>query len=352
MTAMLQELLPGFSHGDAAASKVGLLVLATLAAYALLGGADLGGGIWDLLARGPRRDAQRHAIAQAMGPVWEANHIWLIFALVLLFTAFPRAFGALNVGLFVPLHLVLLGIVLRGAAFAFRSAAKADRMRQAWGAVFGGASATAAFFLGVSLAGVSGGIVRLSGDGSVVALPFAEWASRPLAVGMGALAVALSAYLAAVYMTVETAGELREDFRRRALWSGAAVAGLSALLLAVMRQDAPHLAEGLLGRGLWALVVPGGLLAAAAAAALWHRRFWLARMLAAGHAVVLVLGWGVAQWPYLLYPHLTLAESAAPAATLNAVLQAVPVGLALLVPSLWLLFAVFKLRRRDAIVRD
>lgn len=338
----MESLLVAFLHGDAAASKIGLLLLATLAAYALFGGADLGGGIWDLLARGPRREAQRQAIARAMGPVWEANHVWLIFGLVLLFTAFPRAFGALSVGLFVPLHLVLLGIVLRGAAFAFRTAARTARARQAWGAAFGGASALAAFFLGMSLAAASGGAVRAPADGHVIALPFLQWAARPLSVGMGALAVALSAYLAAVYMTVETRGALQEDFRKRALSSGAAVVALSGVLLPILRQDARHLGEGLVERGLWSVLVPVGLLAVTAGLAVWHRRYRLGRVLAAGHVLVLLGSWGVAHWPYLIYPDLTLAESAAPAATLKVVLQAVPVGLALLVPSLWLLFAMFK----------
>ena len=330
------------SPAQAAASKAGLLLLAALAAYALFGGADLGGGIWDLLAAGSRREAQRRAIARAMGPVWEANRVWLIFALVLLFTAFPRAFEALNVGLFVPLHLALLGIVLRGAAFTFRSAAKTDRARQLWGTVFGGASLLAAWFLGVSLAGVSGGALRVAGDGSVVALPFVRWALRPLSLGMGALAAALAAYLAAVYMTVETRGALQEDFRNRALGAGGAVALLSGALLAVLRQDAPHLGTALVERGLWTVMVPGGVFAGAAALALWLRRYRLGQVLAAAQVLVLIGGWGVAQWPYLVYPDLTAAESAAPVATLDVVLQAVGAGMVLLVPSLGLLFWVFK----------
>lgn len=325
-------------------------MLAALAAYALFGGADLGGGIWDLLARGPRREAQRQAIAHAMGPVWEANHVWLIFALVLLFTAFPRAFGALNIGLFVPLHLAVLGLVLRGAAFAFRSAAKTDRARRVWGAVFGGSSLLVAYFLGVSLAGASGGAVRVSAQAGVVALPFLRWAFRPLSLAMGTLSAALSAYLAAVYMTVETRGELQEDFRRRALGASAAVAVLSGVLLAILPQEAPHLGQALLQQGLGSIIAPGGLLAAGAGLAVARRWYRLGRLLAAGQALVLLGGWGMAQWPYLVYPDLTLMESAAPQATLRVVLQAVAAGMVVLVPSLGLLFAVFK--RDTAVPQD
>src|SRR5688572_25677391 len=202
-----------------------------LITYAVLGGADFGGGIWDLFASGPRRAAQRKAIADAMGPVWEANHVWLIFVIVILFTAFPPAYAALSIALFVPFHLVLLGIVLRGAAFVFRAYAHrtgaAGPGERGWGVVFGAASVVTPLLLGMSLGAVSTGKIRVQGN--TVAAEGA-W-TAPVALAMGLLALALCAYLAAVYLANETNGELREDFRSRALWAGTVTVALSGLTL-------------------------------------------------------------------------------------------------------------------------
>src|SRR5438105_4483404 len=139
------------------------VALAGVIAYAVLGGADFGGGIWDLCAAGPRRAEQRRAIAHAMGPVWEANHVWLIFVIVVLFTAFPSAYAALSVALFVPLHLVLVGITLRGAAFVFRGPQVGGPGGGAWGAVFGTASVITPALLGACVGAVSAGGLRVRG---------------------------------------------------------------------------------------------------------------------------------------------------------------------------------------------
>src|SRR5262249_33288814 len=170
--------------------------------YGVLGGADFGGGVWDLFAGGPRRDQQRAAIAHAMGPVWEANHVWLIFVIVLLFTAFPPAFATLSVGLFGVFHFVLLGVSLRGAAFVFRGPEVGERGAGHWGTVFGVASVITPVLLGMAVGAVSVGSLRVR-DGQVEVAGVTPWFA-PVSLVMGALALALCAYLAAVYLTVET----------------------------------------------------------------------------------------------------------------------------------------------------
>ncbi len=320
---------------------VALIALLGVFAYAILAGADFGGGVWDLLARGPRKQAQRRAIGVAMGPVWEANHVWLIFIIVVLFTAFPPAFAAMNVALFWPLHLVLVGIVLRGAAFVFRAHGhEAAGAPLDWGRVFGAASVVTPVLLGSCLGAISAGHLRVT-NGTVAPGGEMAWlAPFPLAVGL--LALAVCAYLAAVYVTLETEGPLREDFRRKGLeaWLVGGVISMGTLLLA--RTEAPRLWEALTTLPTGLVVVAGVLLAPASGLALSRRRFVRARVFAAGQVVLLLSGWAMAQWPFLVYPDLTVADSAAPAATLRAVLWVVPIGMLLLVPSLWYLFAVFK----------
>ncbi|HEY8415228.1 MAG TPA: cytochrome d ubiquinol oxidase subunit II [Thermaerobacter sp.] len=326
--------------GNTPETVIAAVLMAALTAYAILGGADFGGGVWDLLARGPRAGAQRRAIARAMGPVWEANHVWLIFALVLLFTAFPQAFSALSIALFVPFHLVLAGIVLRGAAFVFRApGAEAAGPERAWASVFGAASTITPFLLGTSLAAVSSGGVRVAG-GAVTVDPLYAWFS-PFSLFVGALTVALFAYLAAVYLAVETSGELQEDFRRRALGAGAAVAVLAAALLPLAPRAAPHLWELVSERGRL-LVLAGAGLAVLSAWLVWRRLYRLARLAAVAEVAVLLWGWALGQWPYLIYPDVTVFNAAAPDPILLFTLRALPVGLLILLPSLWLLFAVFK----------
>jgi cytochrome d ubiquinol oxidase subunit II len=308
--------------------------------YGVLGGADFGGGVWDLFAGGPRRDEQRAAIAHAMGPVWEANHVWLIFVIVVLFTAFPPAFAALSVGLFGLFHFVLLGITLRGAAFVFRGHQVGDGGAGHWGTVFGVASVITPMLLGMAVGAVSAGSLRVR-DGQVQIVGATPWLA-PVSLVIGALAVALCAYLAAVYLTLETKGELQEDFRRRALLAGTAVVGLAVLALPLLSLETPHLWRGLLGVRAAPVLVTGVAAALLSGWALLRRRLRLARLATVGQASLLLLGWGMAQYPYLIYPDVTLQDVAAPHATLRFVLYALPVGLALLVPSLWLLFRVFK----------
>src|ERR1700682_479141 len=196
------------------ADGVAGILLLVLTAYAVLAGAGFGGGVWDLFASGPRMKAQRTAIAAAMGPVWEANHVWLIFLLVGLFTAFPTVFAVLSTALFLPFTIALIGIILRGAAFTFQAhGEEAVGELAPGGFIFGPASIIAPAFLGAALAAVAMGAVRSSGAESVTA----GWVSW-LGALLGALAVARAAYFPAPYLMVEPAGDppLQADFRRRA----------------------------------------------------------------------------------------------------------------------------------------
>jgi cytochrome d ubiquinol oxidase subunit II len=325
-----------------------IAVFATLA-YALLGGADFGGGVWDFFAFGERKAEQRAAIAHAMGPVWEANHVWLIFLIVILFTAFPPVYSTLSTALFVPFHLILLGIVLRGAAFVFRAYGhRAGSMitatERTWGVIFGISSTITPFLLGACMGAVASGSIRLiDGQVQTVGTP---WLS-PLSLLTGALALALCAYLAAVYLTVETSGDLQRDFRRCALLSGTATVGLSSIGLPLMRAEAPHLFAGLLSARAWPILLTGILAALLAGWFLRRSQFRAARAAAIVQIAMLLIGWIAAGYPYIVFPDLSLTSAAAPPATLRFFLIATPIGLALLGPSLFLLFRVFKAEKRE-----
>ena len=224
-----------------------------LITYAVLGGADFGGGIWDLLASGVLAERQRRLVGQAIGPVWEANHVWLIFLIVGLFVAFPLAFSVLSTALFLPFTLALIGIVLRGSAFTFRAhAAQAVGTRKVWGRVFSGASTITPFLLGTCAAAVASGQIRVVG-GSVQTLIWTGW-TTPFALTIGAVALALCATLAAIYLTVEARAmndtELAEAFRLRAIITGAITAVLAALGILLSPFDAPLLWNGMLAHAI------------------------------------------------------------------------------------------------------
>ena len=319
------------------ATLLAAVTFASLVAYAVLAGADFGAGIWDLVARGDRRAAHRAALAKAIGPVWEANHVWLIFLVVLLFTCFPAAYAQASVALFWPLHLVLIGIVLRGAAYVFRAyAAGSDATRDAWGGVFGASSAVTPILLGTCLGALS------TGD------PYRWYEPFPIATGV--LALAICAYLAAVYLAWESHdAQLRDDFRRRALvvWWMAGAASFAVLLLA--RSEAPRLWAGLTSPPAILFIAGGSLLAPISFGALRGGRFNVARYTCVAQIVALLAGWAAAQWPYLIYPDVTVANAAAPASTLALTAWTLPFGLGALFPALWFLFRVFKAApERDA----
>lgn len=328
----------------------GILVLA-LNAYVLLAGADFGGGVWDLLAWGPRKAAQRALIAHAIGPVWEANHVWLILVIVLLFTCFPPAFQLLSIRLNLPLTGVLIGIVLRGSAFAFRGyGGDRDEVQRRWGLVFAVASLVTPILLGVSVGAIASSGVGHPPVGSGFFPGYvAPWLT-PFALAVGAFTLTCFAFLAAVYLTLETEDDtLREDFRRRALVAGVGVGVTAAVALLVARPDAPLMQQGLL-RSRWALPFQlcTALAAVTAFAALWRRRYHLARLAAAAQVSLILWGWAWSQFPYLVPPVVTIGEGAAPRATLRLVLAALALGALVLIPSLAYLFRVFKSESRRA----
>jgi cytochrome d ubiquinol oxidase subunit II len=317
--------------------------------YALFGGADFGGGVWDLLASGPRKAGQRALISKALGPVWEVNHVWLIIGVVLLFSAFPRAFAALSVALHVPLTLLLLGIVFRGTAFTFRTYdTRGDQVQRRWGLVFSGASVLSPALLGMCVGAIVSGDIRVRGL-VVESGFFSAWLS-PFALAVGLFALCLFAFLAAVYLLAETSEPaLQEDFRRRALGAGVAVflAALGVLVLA--RQGAPRVWAGLTGSPFARVLHAATAVAAVAAfALLLARRFWPARVAAAAQVGLIVLGWAASQYPYLVVPDLTLQDAAAPQATLRSLLVALAVGAVLIFPSVAFLLRVFQSSPRRA----
>lgn len=320
------------------------LLALSLNAYVLFGGADFGGGVWDLLASGPRKDRQREVIAHALGPIWEANHVWLIFAIVLTFTCFPPVAARLGLALHIPLTLMLVGIVLRGSAFTFRTYdQQRDGAQRRWGRIFSSASAITPILLGVSIGAVASGRVGRVPEGSFVEQYVAPWLT-PFAFAVGLLALVLFAFLAAVFLTLETRDrELCEDFRRRALATGVAVFFVSALVLLLSHGEAPLVTTGLMTSS-WAvpLHLATGVTAIGVLAALWFRRYKLARIGAGLQVSLIFWGWPLAQFPFLIPPSFTIEASAAPHATLRALLIALAIGGMILIPSLWYLFQIFK----------
>ena len=327
------------------------LLALSLNAYVLFGGADFGGGVWDLLASGPRQRRQRELISHAISPIWEANHVWLILAIVLTFTCFPPVFARLGIVLHIPLTLMLVGIVLRGSAFTFRSyGSEHDTDQLRWGRIFSIASVLTPVLLGICLGAIAAGRVGGTLEGGFVERFVDPW-WNPFAVSVGFLALALFAFLAAVFLTLESHDvALTEDFRRRALAAGIAVfvaAGLALLLS--LGGKAPLMHAGLLGSG-WAipLHVVTGASAIAALAALCFRRYRLARIAAATQVSLIVWGWALSQYPYLLPPGFTIRDSASPPATLRLAAIALAFGGLVLLPSLWYLFRIFKSAPADA----
>ncbi len=314
------------------------VMVAGLTAYALLAGADFGGGVWDLLARSHEAGDVRTLVAGALGPVWEANHVWLIFVIVAMFSGFPPAFGVVGSTLELPLALALVGIVLRGAAYVYRAygdgGAGPDHW---WGHVFAAASTITPFALGISGAALATG--DLSPDDPAAPL------TSPFGLVAGVFAVVATAFLAAVYLCRDAASSPAAEhlvpyFRRRALGGAVTAGALATVLLPLLWRDAPVVASRFTERALpfVALSAAGGI---AALALVWRRRFTLAR-LAAGLAVAAVLwGWAAAQYPDLVVGHTTVTDAAAPTANIHALLLAIGGGIVALVPALLTLFRLF-----------
>ena len=323
------------SKADAAAAI--LWVGATF--YALFGGADFGGGFWDLVAGWDERgERPRETIQRSLTPVWEANHVWLIFVLVVLWTAFPSAFSAIFTTLYVPIALAALGIVFRGAGFAFRKSVVGLRERRAMGAAFAISSVLTPFFMGAVVGAIAAGNVPAEGNGDA----FSTWLA-PLPLLIGAMFVASGAYLAAVFLVGDARRgddeEMESYFERRAL-GAAVVAGAFALAgLFALHSEARYVFDRLTAEGL--PLVIGSLLCGTALLVVLRRggRRPL-RPLAAGAVIAVVWGWGVAQFPYLLPTSLRIDQAAAPDPTLVIVFVVFAVAAVLVLPSLALLYTL------------
>lgn len=326
-----------------ATHALAFVMLTALVLYALAGGADFGGGVWDLLASGPRRGAQRALIEKAIGPIWETNHVWLILVVVMLFAVFPPAFSAISIALHVPLTLFLVGVVFRGSAFTFRAFdTRGDQVQKRWGLLFSLASVISPVVLGMMVGAIASGRIHLQG-GVVTSSFFTPWLGVfPLLVGLFALS--LFAFLAAVYLANEARDpDLAEDFRARALGAGAVVGALALATFLASFEGAPLVQKGLTGRPwTWPLHAATAAAALTAFGALWKRRYAVARAAAIAQAGLILAGWAASQYPYLVVPDVTLTASAANPRTQRLVLIALAAGSVLLLPSLYALFRIFK----------
>ena len=318
---------------------VAAILFVVLAAYALFGGADFGGGIWDLLAGSARRGAApRRLIDEAITPVWEANHVWLVFILVLLWTAFPPAFAAIMTALFVPLSLSLLGIVLRGAGFAFRHTAQRLRMQQLTGAMFAAASLITPFFMGTVVGAVATGQVPVHPAGNVLA----AWTS-PTAILTGFLFVAACAYVSAVFLVPEARQrghqELMRYFSLRATAAGLVTGALAGATFAELSISAPRVFARLTGIALplVAISIAAGIAVLGMLWLRWYHSLGL-RITAAIAVATVVWGWGIAQYPYLLPTSLSLEAGSAPTGSLVGEFVVAGLALLLVAPGFALLY--------------
>jgi len=313
-----------------------------LVVYAVTGGADLGAGLLSSFSHGPRKAEQERAVREAIAPIWEANHVWLIFVIVLMFSGFPRAFAALSVALHVPLALALLGIVFRGAAYVFHAyGIQTAEARAGWARVFGWASILTPLALGSVVAAISSGDVHVSATG-VTSGFLAGW-TTPFALAVGLFALALFALLAAVYLAAETHGDLSDDFRRQAIGCEVVSGAVALVTFLLAGRYAPELFENLRSSA-WTWPIQGATAVAAAVTlgCLLKRATKAARISAAAQVALVIVGWGLALRGHFILPDLSLAGAAPHPEVLPALVIAVAVGSLVLVPALAYLFWIFK----------
>jgi cytochrome d ubiquinol oxidase subunit II len=315
-----------------------LVLFAGLAAYAVLGGADFGAGFWMAFAFGPHRAEQREAMFDAMGPVWETNHVWLILVLVVLWTTFPTVFGAVFTGLYLPLVVALLGIVFRGAAFAFRHyGSRGEHELPATGLVFSIASIVTPFAMGVAIGAVAGGHLNPNATSTGI---FEAWV-HPFPIVCGFIALGIIAFLTPAYMLLRPIGDLREDFRRSAFAGSIFLGAMTTLAIPIAFADANAFSHRLDEPRAIVAIIATVLLGLASLYVLWRGLDRLAPIVA-GATVVAALGaWAAVQYPYMILPDLRIEDAAAGHTTLVAFLIVLPVGSLILVPSLLFLFRLF-----------
>ncbi len=325
-----------------------LFLLGALTLYALFGGADYGGGVWDLLAWGERGQQQRELISNAIAPVWEANHVWLILAVVLTFAGFPPAFAAITTALNIPLTLLLIGIVLRGSSFVFRAYHTADyRTQRRWGLIFAVASAITPLFLGIVVGAVSSGKIVMANGTSVNGFIEPWLGVFPLMTGFFTLAI--FTFLAAVYLTVEARDpKLQGDFRRKALASGVVVAIMALGTFLAAKHGAPGFYARLTNPS-WVWLVQGAtaVYSVAALVALVIRRYKAARIAAMFQVGLILWGWALSQAPYFLEGQLTIWDAASSPTVLWSIIGATFAGMLVLFPSIGYLMRIFKDNEQD-----
>ena len=320
------------------ADAVALVLWFGVTLYAVFGGADFGAGFWDLVAGGSDRGARPRALVDhSIAPVWEANHVWLIFALVVLWTGFPEAFAAITLTLFVPLTLAALGIVLRGASFAFRKSLARTRERRGFLAIFAVSSVLVPYCMGAVAGAIASGRVPADGEAGD---PWSSWVN-PTSILGGVLAVTVGAYLASVYLVWDARrlgdDEMVEYFRRRGVVT-AVVAGAVALAgIFVLNADADYVFDGLTSRAL-PLVFLSAVCGLGSLVLLLRASHHGARVLAAGAVASVIWAWGVAQWPYILPESMKVSDAAAPSGTLATIVVVFAVAAVLIVPSLGFLY--------------
>jgi cytochrome d ubiquinol oxidase subunit II len=316
------------------------VILLALCAYTVFGGADFGGGVWVLLARGPRAGQQQQAIFGAIGPVWETNHTWLILVVVALFTNFPTAFAALFTALFAPLVLALVGIVFRGAAFAFHHFADEARARlPATESVFAVSSLLAPFALGLSVGAIAAGNVHAQPDGSVSGVDVTTWLD-PFTFLCGLIAVTICALLAATFLIPRTTGALQQDFRQRGTAAALVLGALTTLALVVGHARGSFFANRLANPVPLAMVAASVALGLLTLGALQIRARWPAPVLAAATTSAILIAWGAAQYSFIVPPSLRIRDAVGPHETVVAFLIVLPIGMLILVPSVVLLYAL------------
>jgi len=326
-----------------------------LIVYTVTGGADFGAGMLELFAVGESGARQEALIEESLDPVWETNHVWLIFLLVVFFTAFPPAFADINVVLFIPLMLALIGIVLRGAAFAFKVHGVNERSQVVWtlSRIFSVASIMTPFFLALAAAAVAGGHIYIQGS-NLQTNTGSDWLT-PFTLTIGAMALTLCVTIAAIYLTVEANSredtELAEAFRQRGLITGALTAAFGLLGMILAPSQAAFLWNGMLDHAI-PLAIATVLVGVAAAAALWYRRYEWARVLIVAEAAFLLVTWGVSQFPYLIPPYVTVASASSPQNTQTLLLIGIIIALIIIGPSLWYLFYVFKVKKVANVVQS
>lgn len=323
-------------------------IVISLIFYVLTAGADFGAGVWTLFAVGERSRRHRALIDRAIAPIWEANHVWLVLVVTILFAAFPKAFALISTKLHIPLTLMLVGIVLRGSAFAFRThdveahRNQDDPAQVFWMRVFAGSSVLTPLMLGLTIGTIAAGHLSMRPQ-SFYDSYVQPWLG-PFPMTVGVFALVLFMYLAVVYLLLETSDTtLQEDFRRRSLVTWLVVTVVGLIVFIASKRGAPEIYDGLVHAIAGRLTLLATFAASlASGVSLFRRWYAAARVCAALQVILILLGWAWSQYPYLVVPDLTVSDAAAPAPILQLLLWSLASGALLLFPSLYYLYRLFK----------